>query len=104
MSEARPKDIPVPGGDPRNGFVARELTKINKRIVELLDDDAHDAREMDRLRAVQQALSWSLEPTGFKSPFDYAVQPVVPAPAPAVAASYTVTRPRRSARRAGRPR
>lgn len=45
-------------------FVQRELDRISAAL------GAPNQAEYDRLYAAQQALSWALEPTGFKSPYD----------------------------------
>jgi hypothetical protein len=52
------------------GFVERELEKISAALRE--PRIAEDTNEYQRLYAAQQALSWALEPTGFKSPYDLA--------------------------------
>jgi hypothetical protein len=46
------------------GFVQRELEKISAAL-----RDPQAADSYDRLYAVQQALSWSLDPTMFKRPY-----------------------------------
>jgi hypothetical protein len=47
-------------------FIARELGRISVAIGRLeQSDDKYQA-----LYAAQQALSWALEPRGFKSPYD----------------------------------
>lgn len=46
-------------------FVARESTRIR----DLLTSDP-DRPDRDVLYAAQQALEWSLEPSGIKSPYD----------------------------------
>jgi hypothetical protein len=46
------------------GFVERELNKIQSLL------RTADARLYVELFAAQQALSWAIEPTGFKSPVD----------------------------------
>jgi hypothetical protein len=48
-------------------FVTRELDRISAR---LLDPALLPEGEYERLYAAQQALSWALEPIGFKSPYD----------------------------------
>ena len=47
------------------GFVERELARIADALRE-----PRFADQYDRLYAAQQALSWALEPDGFKRPFD----------------------------------
>jgi len=47
-------------------FIARELDRIGSRLRELHPSDL----EYEKLYAAQQALSWALEPTGFKAPYD----------------------------------
>lgn len=47
------------------GFIEREL----KRIAEALHEPC-SADEYRQLYAAQQALSWALEPEGFKRPYD----------------------------------
>jgi hypothetical protein len=48
------------------GFIARELVRIADRLREsgLLKG------EYDQLYAAQQALAWTLEPNGFRAPYD----------------------------------
>lgn len=46
-------------------FVQRELDRIALALRE-----PRSAGEYDRLYAAQQALSWALEPNGFKAPYD----------------------------------
>lgn len=46
-------------------FLQRELDRIRKGLLEPRGDE-----EYRQLHAAQQALSWALEPTGFKSPYD----------------------------------
>ena len=46
-------------------FVQRELDKISSALRE-----PRFADQYDRLYAAQQALSWALEPDGFKRPYD----------------------------------
>ena len=46
------------------GFIERELERISAALHE-----PHSA-EYDQLYAAQQALSWALEPIGFKAPYD----------------------------------
>lgn len=48
-------------------FITRELDRISARLREpaVLPDG-----EYERLYAIQQALSWALEPTGFRAPYD----------------------------------
>ncbi len=47
-------------------FVARELDRITGR----LRQPDIPADQYERLYAAQQALSWALEPEGFRSPYD----------------------------------
>ena len=47
-------------------FVARELDRISARLRE----PGIPEQEYECLYAAQQALSWVLEPSGFKSPYD----------------------------------
>jgi len=47
------------------GFIQRELARIAKLLPTLTGTP-----EYDQLYAAQQALSWALEPNGFKSPID----------------------------------
>ena len=47
------------------GFVQRELDRIAVALREAPSPECYA-----RLYAAQQALSWALEPTGFKSPYD----------------------------------
>jgi hypothetical protein len=59
----------------RPGFIQREVD----RIAVALRNDC-DPKRYERLYAAQQALSWALEPTGFRSPYDWAMDiPVMPA-------------------------
>lgn len=46
------------------GFVSRELARIHSAIC----DPANEVRRLE-LHAAQQALSWAIEPTGFRGPF-----------------------------------
>ena len=46
------------------GFIERELTQIKKALGETSEGPL-----FDRLYAAQQALEWTQEPTGFKSPY-----------------------------------
>lgn len=54
------------GGD--IGFVQRELDRIAVALRKESDPERYG-----RLYAVQQALSWSLEPIGFRCPFEWAM-------------------------------
>jgi hypothetical protein len=47
------------------GFIDRELTRIATALREPRSGD-----EYRQLYAAQQALSWTLEPTGYKAPFE----------------------------------
>lgn len=47
------------------GFIERELERIAVALREPRSED-----EYHQLYAAQQALSWSLEPTGFRKPYD----------------------------------
>lgn len=54
-------------------FVARELDRISNRVRELQPHSGENSKagiEYRELYAAQQALFWSLEPTGCMSPFD----------------------------------
>ena len=55
----------APRGAGPSGFVQREIDRINTAL-----NDEPGGEAYDRLYAAQQALSWALEPQGFKSPFD----------------------------------
>ena len=46
-------------------FVQRELDRLSLALHEPRSDD-----EYRQLRVAHQALSWALEPVGFKSPYD----------------------------------
>lgn len=46
-------------------FVQRELDRISRALHE-----PHSAERYAQLYAAQQALSWAMEPTGFRSPYD----------------------------------
>ena len=48
------------------GFIARELRRISADLRRFNEAD----EKYQRLYAAQQALSWALEPNGFKSPYD----------------------------------
>jgi hypothetical protein len=48
------------------GFVARELSRITVSLGRLKESDT----KYQQLYAAQQALSWAIEPNGFKSPYD----------------------------------
>jgi hypothetical protein len=50
------------------GFIERELERVAEALQTRTEDDQPD--EFRRLRAVRQALSWALEPEGFKRPLD----------------------------------
>ena len=59
----------------RLGFVQRELDRIAVTLVETTDPERYGL-----LYAAQQALSWSLEPNGLRSPFNMIMGiPVEPA-------------------------
>jgi hypothetical protein len=45
-------------------FIQRELNRISAALLDPL------SANYDQLYAAQQALSWALEPNGFKSPYD----------------------------------
>ena len=47
------------------GFVERELKQI---VLRLSDEGSISAEERSRLEVASQALHWSLDPQGFKSP------------------------------------
>lgn len=47
------------------GFVQRELERVTAK----LQAGPLPADEYGKLYAIQQALAWSLEPTGFKAPY-----------------------------------
>ena len=47
------------------GFIERELEKIAQELRE-----PRSADKYEQLYAAQQALSWALEPEGFKRPYD----------------------------------
>ena len=47
------------------GFIERELERISAALRE-----PRFADQYDQLYAAQQALSWALEPGGFKRPYD----------------------------------
>jgi hypothetical protein len=53
------------GGRVVVGFVQRELERLESALHEAQSESAY--RE---LYAAQQALSWALEPSGFKAPYD----------------------------------
>lgn len=58
------------------GFVDREL----HRIAVALRAEGTSPECYDRLYAAQQALSWATDPSGYRSPFDWATGiPVEPA-------------------------
>ena len=46
-------------------YIQRELDRISTLLRETPTQD-----NREQLYAAQQALSWALEPTGFKAPFD----------------------------------
>ncbi len=50
------------------GFVARELDRIREALNARRADQTTD--EYRQLYAAQQALSWALEPIGFRAPCD----------------------------------
>lgn len=47
-------------------FITRELDRISARLRNV----ALPKSEHEQLYAAQQALSWALEPNGFRSPYD----------------------------------
>jgi hypothetical protein len=51
------------------GFIERELERISE-AVRARQAQRSDTDEYRQLRAAQQALSWALEPVGFRAPFD----------------------------------
>jgi len=51
------------------GFIERELERISV-AVRARQAEQSDTDEYRQLYAAQQALSWALEPIGFKAPFD----------------------------------
>lgn len=53
------------GGRAVTGFVQRELERIELALRQAQTESAYC-----QLYAAQQALSWALEPTGFKAPYD----------------------------------
>lgn len=50
---------------PDSGFVQRELRRIAVALREAPSPECYE-----RLHVAQQALSWALEPTGYRSPYD----------------------------------
>jgi hypothetical protein len=52
-------------------FVQRELDRIGARLRE----SDISPEQYERLYAAQQALAWSLEPSGFRSPYDAVTAP-----------------------------
>jgi len=52
------------------GFIERELDRIAIALRE-----PRSADQWNQLHAAQQALSWAIEPTGFKSPYDMIIPP-----------------------------
>lgn len=48
-------------------FIQREITRINSALI----SEGENTPEYAKLYAAQQALSWVLEPTGVKSPYDF---------------------------------
>lgn len=48
------------------GFVERELERLNCALNEGVGDPRYP-----EIYAAQQALSWALDPTGFRSPYNY---------------------------------
>lgn len=58
------------------GFMQRELD----RIAVALREESISPERYARLYGAQQSLSWALEPIGFRSPYDWAMDiPVEPA-------------------------
>lgn len=47
------------------GFVQREIDRLNAEIAKV-----SDGNRQAELYAAQQALSWALDPDGFRSPYD----------------------------------
>lgn len=61
------------------GFIERELERISE-AVRTRQADQSGTDEYRQLYAAQQALSWALEPDGFRAPFDMVMgTPVKPA-------------------------
>jgi hypothetical protein len=54
------------------GFVERELERVSAAVRARQADASlgDETSEYRQLYAVQQALSWALEPEGFKAPYD----------------------------------
>ena len=55
------------GEDLPLGFIEREIRKISS-----LQSQEKDPETSKRLYACRQALSWAIDPSGFKSPCDWA--------------------------------
>jgi hypothetical protein len=53
------------GGDSAGGFVQRELRRLEAALRQPQSESAYC-----QLYAAQQALSWAIEPSGFRSPYD----------------------------------
>lgn len=51
------------------GFIERELERISEAVRARQGENAN-TDEYRQLYAAQQALSWALDPTGFRAPFD----------------------------------
>lgn len=51
------------------GFIERELERISE-AVRARQAEQSDTDEYRQLYAAQQALSWALEPIGFRAPYD----------------------------------
>lgn len=61
------------------GFIERELERISE-AVRARQADQSNTEEYRQLYAAQQALSWALEPDGFRAPYDMVMDtPVRPA-------------------------
>jgi len=51
------------------GFIARELERVSEAVRARQAENSH-SDEYRQLYAVQQALSWALEPTGYRAPYE----------------------------------
>jgi hypothetical protein len=62
------------------GFIERELERISE-AVPVRQAKQSDTDEYRQLYAAQQALSWALEPNGFRAPYETILSDTLAAPA-----------------------
>ena len=62
------------------GFIERELARISE-AVRARQAEQSDTDEYRQLYAIQQALSWALEPNGFRAPYETILSDTLATPA-----------------------